>query len=118
MDDEVMISRVYIHEADHGKRKSLMQEVLNVLHDQQRVQGVVVFRAIAGFGDGGEVHAADVLRLNVDLPLVIEFFDQPAVVKATLDVLDALVPAGHTLCWMASRHGGARPQASGKRASG
>jgi PII-like signaling protein len=107
MDDEVTIARVYIHEDDHGKRKSLMQEVLNILHDQQRMQGVVVFRAIAGFGDSGEVHAADILRLNVDLPLVIEFFDRPEVVHAALALLDPLVPAGHILHWNATRHGGA-----------
>ena len=35
MDDEVMVSRVYISEADHGKRKSLMQEAL--LRDTGRV---------------------------------------------------------------------------------
>ena len=62
-----------------------MQEVLNLLHDQQRVQGVVVFRGIAGFGDSGEVHASDLLRLNVDLPLVVEFFfDRPAVAEAAM----------------------------------
>lgn len=118
MDDEVMVSRVYISEADHGRRKSLMQEVLNILHDQQHLQGVVVFRAIAGFGDGGEVHAADILRLNVDLPLVIEFFDQPAVVKAALALLTPLVPAGHILCWTATRHGGPPSRAPGKRTAG
>ncbi len=106
MDDEVTVARIYIHEADHGKRKSLLQELLNILHDQQRMQGVVVFRAIAGFGDGGEVHAADILRLNVDLPLVIEFFDRPEVVRATLALLDPLVPAGQILHWAATRHGG------------
>jgi hypothetical protein len=114
MDDEVLVSRLYIHEADQGKRKSLLQEVLNILHDQQRMQGVVVFRAIAGFGDSGEVHASDILRLNVDLPLVIEFFDQPAVVKATLELLKTLVPAGHILCWTATRHGGPPNRAPGK----
>lgn len=101
-----MVSRVYISEADHGRRKSLMQEVLNVLHDQQRMQAVVVFRAIAGFGDSGEVHASDILRLNVDLPLVIEFFDRPDAVKAALELLRPLVPAGHILSWTATRHGG------------
>ncbi|MGH7044622.1 MAG: DUF190 domain-containing protein [Acetobacteraceae bacterium] len=112
MDDEVLIARIYIHEADHGRRKSLMQEVLNVLHDQQRMQGVVVFRGIAGFGDSGEVHASDILRLNVDLPLVIEFFDRPDVVRATLPLLDPLVPAGRILHWAATRLGGpaVRPQ--------
>ncbi len=115
MDDEVRMARVYISEADHGQRTSLMREVLNVLHDQQRVKGVVVFRGIAGFGDGGEVHASDILRLNVDLPLVIEFFDTPAVVFAALGLLEKLVPAGHMLHWSATRHGGPPVRAPGQR---
>ena len=64
-------------------------------------RGLVVFRGIAGFGDSGEVHASDLLRLNVDLPLVIEFFDTPKVVDAALALLDGLVPAGHILSWRA-----------------
>lgn len=104
--DEVMIVRIYLREAEHGKRKTLMQEVLSLLHDQQRVQGVVVFRGIAGFGDSGEVHAADMLRLNVDLPIVVEFFDRPDVAQAALKMLDDMIPAKHILCWRAQRHGG------------
>lgn len=106
MDDEVLVARVYISESDHGRRKSLLQEVLSILHDQHRIQGVIVFRGIAGFGDSGEVRAADLLRLNVDLPLVIEFFDTPRVARAAIRLLDGLVPAGHVICWKASRHGG------------
>lgn len=107
MDNEVMMVRIYLHEAEHGKRKTLMQEVLNILHDQQRVQGVIVFRGIAGFGESGEVHAADLLRLNVDLPLVIEFFDKPQVAQAALGLLDGLVPPDHILSWRAAQHQGA-----------
>ena len=106
MDAEVMVVRIYLREAEHGKRKTLMQEVLSLLHDQHRVQGVVVFRGIAGFGDSGEVHAADLLRLNVDLPLVVEFFDTPEVAEAALKVLDTMIPAKHILCWRAQRRGG------------
>ncbi len=99
-----MVVRIYLREAEHGRRKTLMQEVLNILHDQQRVQGVIVFRGIAGLGDSGEVHASDMLRLTVDLPLVIEFFDQPSVAQAALALLDGLVPAGHILSWRAVQH--------------
>lgn len=113
MDNEVMVVRIYLRETEHGKRRTLMQEILNVLHDQQRVQGVVVFRGIAGFGESGEVHAADLLRLNVDLPLVVEFFDKPNVVQAALALLDGLVPPEHILSWRAVQHqgGGSATQA-------
>jgi PII-like signaling protein len=112
VDNEVTVARIYLREADHGKRRTLMQEVLNILHDQQRVQSLVVFRGIAGFDDSGEIRASDVLRLNVDLPLVIEFFDTPKVVDAALALLDDLVPAEQILTWRAERR--ERP-ASGPR---
>ncbi|MGA9867465.1 MAG: DUF190 domain-containing protein [Acetobacteraceae bacterium] len=106
MGEEMLVARIYINESDHGRRKSLMQEMLNVLHEQQRVLSVVVFRGIAGIGDSGEVHAADILRLNVDLPLVVEFFDRADVVKAALALLEPLLPAGHPiLCWTATQYG-------------
>lgn len=101
METEVTVVRIYLSEADHGHRKTLMQEVLNILHDQHKVRGVTVFRGIAGIGDTGEVHASDMLRILVDLPLVIEFFDTPEVAKAVLAILNGLIPAGHTISWPA-----------------
>jgi PII-like signaling protein len=98
---EVMVVRIYLKETDHGRHKTLMEEILNILHDQHRVHGVVVFRGIAGFGSSGEVHAADILRLSADLPLVIEFFDEPRVVKAALELLHELVPPDHVVHWRA-----------------
>ena len=102
MEPEVTIVRIYLSEADHGRHRTLMQEILNLLHDQHRVRGVTVFRGIAGFGDAGEVHASDILRLMVDLPLVIEFFDEPAVVGAVLDLLKDLAPSGRIVSWGAT----------------
>jgi PII-like signaling protein len=98
----VTMVRVYIKEADHGKRGNLMQEILRLLHDQHRVAGFTVFRGIAGFGASGEVHAADILRLNVDLPLVIEFFDTPKVVDAAIQLIKDMVPPEHIVLWNAT----------------
>ena len=112
MDDEVTVVRIYLRETEHGKRKTLMQEILNILHDQQRVQAVVVLRGIAGLGESGEVYASDLLRLNVDLPIVIEFFDKPNVVNAALGLLDRLVPRGHIICWRAVQYQGGAPAGS------
>jgi len=102
MDDDVIVARIYLKETDHGRRTSLMEEILHILHDRHLVRGVVVFRGVAGFGSSGVVHAADLLRIRADLPLVIEFYDRPAVVEAAIGVLGDLVPAGHIVHWRAS----------------
>lgn len=103
MTAEITIARIYLSEAEHrGARKPLMQEILNILRNQQRVRNVTVFRGIAGMADSGEVHADDILRLMVDLPVVIEFYDEPKIVKAVLDVLSAHIDVGRTVFWNAT----------------
>lgn len=101
MEREVMVARIYISEADQGRRRALVDEIFELLHDQHRVKGVTVFRGIAGFGAAGEAHSADLLRLTANLPLVIEFFDEPRVVAATVKVLNGLIPPGRLVCWRA-----------------
>ena len=104
MSNDILMVRVYLHEADQGKRKRLMQEILTLLQERHAVQAVTVFRAIAGLGASGEVRADDVLRLNVDLPIVVEFFDEPKVAEAAIALLRNLVPGGHLVSWPAQRH--------------
>lgn len=113
MSHEITIVRVYLHEGDYGRRQSLMKEIMELLHDRHRVKGLNVFRGIAGFDETGEVHAADMLRLNVHLPLVIEFFDEPRVAEAAISLLDELVPGGHIISWPARRYGATAPPSRG-----
>lgn len=115
MSSEVIVVRIYLHETEQGRRTTLQQEILTLLHDQHRVKGVTVFRGIAGFGASGTVHAADLLRLTVDLPVVIEFYDEPEVAEAAMKLLNGLVPAGHVIWWRANcrtlGNGGSEPTA-------
>ena len=99
MDKEMLLVRIYLSEADQGRRHNLLDEIMAKLHDEHRVHGVTVLRGIAGFGAKGTVHSADLLRLTQRLPLVVEFFDEPAVVKQALAALQTLIPSGHVISW-------------------
>ncbi len=112
MSTDVLMVRAYLSEADYGRRKTLVREILSALYDRHAVKGVTVFRGVAGFGADGEVHANDMLRLNVDLPLVIEFFDEPEAAEAAIDFLETMVAQGHIVSWPAKRRGAAAPSPS------
>lgn len=107
MSADVLMVRVYLSESDHGRRRASMREILSALHDRQAVKGVTVFRGVAGFGADGEVHADDLLRLSLDLPLVIEFFDEPEAAMAAVRLLETMVAPGHIVSWPAKRSGAA-----------
>jgi hypothetical protein len=42
------------------------------------------------------------LRINVDLPLVIEFFDEPPAAEAAIHFLEPMVAQGHIISWPAN----------------
>ena len=88
--------RIYLTEGE-----GLMKRVLAKLHDEEKVRGVTVFRGIAGFGKSGVMHSSRLLDLSLDLPIVVEFFDEPQKAEAILSHLKALVPPGHIVTWPA-----------------
>ena len=92
----VLIARIYVTEGE-GAHRRLFQR----LHDEERVRGVTVFRGIAGFGRSGEIHSADLLDMSLDLPVVVEFFDEPERVRAVLERLGDLIRPGHVVTFAA-----------------
>lgn len=97
----ITITRIYLKEGEKVGGHDLMRSIFKLLHEDHQVQGVTVFRGVAGFGAHGEVHADDLLRLAVHLPLVLEFFDTPEKVEAVLPRLLEFVPPAHIVCWTA-----------------
>jgi PII-like signaling protein len=105
MPTQVTVIRVTLHESDHGRRKSLMDDVLHLLREQVYLTSVSVFRGIAGLDGKDIVYASNIMYFNVDLPLVIQFSVEMDRAEAAIAALSAIVPPEHILSWPATRHG-------------
>ena len=93
---EVTMVRIYLTEG-----KAHMEQLIKRLHDVEKVRGVTVFRGITGFGKHGTVHSSTLLDMSLDLPLVIEFFDEPARAAEVLEHLSQVIEPGHIVSWQA-----------------
>lgn len=91
---EISIMRVYVTE---GEVK--LKELLAFLRSKEDVRGVTIFRGIAGFGPTGEVHTSDLTDLSLELPLVIELFDEPGKMQRVMHHLSGMVKPGHIISW-------------------
>lgn len=93
---EVTMVRIYLSEG-----KAVMEQLVQRLHDVEKLRGVTVFRGIIGFGKHGKVHSSTLLDMSLDLPLIVEFFDEPARIDAVLEHLSGLIEPGHMVSWQA-----------------
>ena len=93
---DVTMVRIYLTEAE-----KLLKKLLARLHDEEKVRGVTVFRGVSGFGRSGVVHSSTLLDLSLDLPMVVEFFDEPEKVRRILAHLKTILPPGHVVSWPA-----------------
>ena len=93
---DVTVVRIYLSEKNNS-----LDKLLRWLHDEEHVRGVTTFRGIAGFGVSGELHTARTLDIALDLPLVVEFFDDTEKVAAILEDLRGRVDAEHVISWTA-----------------
>jgi hypothetical protein len=94
---EITVVRVYLTEAE-----AHLETLLSRLNDHGKVRGVTVFRGIAGFGKSGTIHTSSLLDLSLDLPVVIEFFDEPGKAAEMIEHLYQVVGPGHIVSWPAT----------------
>lgn len=95
----VTIARIYLREAEH-----LLPKIMQVLHDEEKVSGVTVLRGIAGFSADGKLHTSSLIDLSLDLPLIVEFYDDPARMERVIEHLTLRLKLPHVISWSAVRH--------------
>ena len=93
----ITMVRIYLTEGDHQ-----LKALLAHLHDVEKVSGVTAFRGIAGFGQSGKMHSSDLLDLSLNMPLIVEFFDEQQKVESLLQHLDNMIEPGHIVSWPAN----------------
>lgn len=94
---EVTMVRIYLTEGE-GQLSSLLKR----LHDWEKIRGVTVFRGVSGYGESGLFHGTNTLDLSLDLPIVVEFFEDPSKVEVILEHLDNFIKPGHIVTWQAN----------------
>lgn len=94
----ILMVRIYLTE-----RRAHLERLVRHLHDVERVGGLTVFRAVAGFGQSGHVHSAELIDTATNLPLVVEFFDEPERARAVIEQLRGWLPPSHIVSWDATQ---------------
>jgi uncharacterized protein len=53
-----------------------------------------VTRGIAGYGANSKIHAANIVDLSADLPLVLEWVDTEELVQRLMPAIEGMLPGG------------------------
>jgi uncharacterized protein len=95
---ERTLMRIFIGESDkceQGPHKGLaLYEALLRLFRQRGFAGATVLRGTKGFGSSARIHTADLLRLSLDLPEVIEVIETEEKIQEILPELDRMIDGG------------------------
>jgi PII-like signaling protein len=93
--EEGVLLRVFIGESDRerGHDRPLYEAIVLRAREAQ-LAGATVLRGPMGFGRHSRMHAAKLLSLSTDLPIVIEIVDAEEKIRDFLPVVDELVTEG------------------------
>ncbi len=90
---EHRLLRIFVGESDVHEGRPLYEAIVELLR-RTGLAGATVLRGIEGFGKSSTLHAAHILRLSDDLPVVIECVDTAEHVEAVLPDIDAMIGDG------------------------
>jgi PII-like signaling protein len=85
--------RIFLGEADRWKGQPLYIAIVEAMR-AAGLAGATVFKGIIGYGAHSVVHAARIVDLSSDLPIVIEVVDTEEKIEAFLPTLDSMVSEG------------------------
>ena len=91
--EEGTLLRVFIGETDSYEGKPLYEQIV-LKARELNLAGATVVRGIMGFGADSRMHAAKILRLSDDLPIIVEIVDTEENLQKLQPFLDETVEEG------------------------
>src|SRR3989338_6611480 len=85
--------RIFIGETDQWHGQPLYEAIVH-LAKKEGMTGATAIKGFMGFGRKSRMHAAKLLRLSEDLPVIIEMVDSEEKINRFLPHLDAMVKEG------------------------
>jgi hypothetical protein len=93
--EDGVLLRIFIGESDREKgRDRTLYEAIVERAREAHLAGATVLKGPMGFGRHSRMHAAKLLELSTDLPVVIEIVDAEEKIRSFLPVVDELVTEG------------------------
>jgi hypothetical protein len=84
---------VHIGESDHHGGQPLYTAIVEAAR-RAGLGGATVFKGIEGYGAHSVVHAAHIVDLSADLPIIVEIIDSADAIRRFLPALQAMVADG------------------------
>jgi PII-like signaling protein len=85
--------RAYFGERDKHQGKPLWSAILELLR-REGAAGATVTRGVAGYGAHSKIHAASIVDLSADLPLVLEWVDREERTAHLLPRIEEMLQGG------------------------
>jgi len=84
---------VYVGETDRHHGTPLYEAILAMLK-REGVAGATAVRGLMGYGESAHMHAAHLLDVSEDLPVLVVFVDSNETVSRVLPLLDSMIGSG------------------------
>lgn len=92
---QVKVVRIYLSEDS-----PLLNTIFDYLYEQ-KIKGATLFRGVKGFGHAHVLRETRLMDMRFNLPVTIEFCDEPAIVDRVLSHFSGQLEPGRVLYWLA-----------------
>jgi len=91
--EECTLLRIFLGEGDEYQDRPLYRAI--VLKAREfHLAGATVLRGPMGFGRSAHLHNANILRLSLDLPIIVEIVEETSKIEAFLPELEKMMEGG------------------------